>query len=84
MTLLFKYFVCFDDDGDIKSLCIDKKNIDKCDKSCQEYIIKLMPIERNNKNDYEMLSSKVEDLLGTVKKFDNELDKTLRKIKRRK
>ena len=77
--MIFKYFVEFDNDGEIKALYRDKV------KGAKEYIVKLIPIERSEKElsglDKKVLKSAEEVLKGT-KKFRREIDKVTRDLRR--
>jgi len=77
--MIFKYFVKFDEDGEIEALHKDKQ------KGCKEYIVKLIPIERSEKElqklDDNVLKS-AEDVLRGTKKFRREIDKLNRDLRR--
>ena len=77
--MIFKYFVEFDKDGEIKALHKDKV------KGAKEYIVKLIPIERSEKELEELgknaLQSAEEVLKGT-KKFRREIDRLTREARR--
>lgn len=47
--LLFKYWIEFDDDGEIKNCYKDKP---ESVKDCKEYIVKLVPIDRDRESLY--------------------------------
>ena len=83
MSLSFKYWVEFDDEGDIKELHKSKYS---CESECKEYLVKLIPIERDITDDAEKMSREVEresnKLRGAIKKFDTELTRTLKEMKR--
>lgn len=87
MSLIFKYWVEFDDEGDIKALHKSKYN---CDSKCKEYLVKLLPIKRDKTEELtknlDKLSNEVDQNVGklntNIKKFNTELDKTVRSMKR--
>lgn len=78
-SLSFKYWVEFDDDGEIKAFY---KNKYDCELPCKEYIVKLIPIQRN-------VAKELEDSVGNVaktiensaKKLDTEFKKVIRNVK---
>jgi len=84
MSLSFKYWVEFDEDGGIKALHRSKY---KCENECAEYVVKLIPIERNEvvekldkiAKDVEVKANKVK---GRMKRFETELDKTMKAVKK--
>jgi len=79
--MLFKYFVEFDDIGEIKKF---SKSKEEC-KDCKEYIVKLMLIDRR-REDAEQVADKfgkaADKLLSNAKKFDTELNKVLKGLRR--
>ena len=81
--MLFKYFIEFDDLGEIKTFYKSKKGC----KNCKEYIVKLIPIDRK----YEELEQEISKfgksankLFSNTKKFDTELNKMLKDLRRKK
>lgn len=84
--MLFKYFIEFDDDGEIKSLY---KSQAEC-KNCKEYLVKLIPIDRQLEDDIkkklEQENSNIENLLKDIssgrRKLETELNKTLKSLRR--
>ena len=80
--MLFKYFIEFDDDGEIKNFFKSEK---EC-KGCKEYVVKLIPIDRKmeqaKKFNNELEKAK-EKILKNMKKFDTELNKTIKDLKRK-
>lgn len=79
--MLFKYFIEFDGDGEIKNFY---KSKNEC-KGCKEYLVKLISIDRKiekiEKFDNE-LEKATEKVLRDMKKFDTELNKTVRNLRR--
>jgi len=71
--LLFKYWVEFDDEGEIKK-CHKEKPKDI--KNCKEYLVKLIPIDRSKEILYR--SDKFEK---DVYKFVNGMEKFGRQLK---
>jgi len=73
--MIFKYFVEFDDDGEIKAL-------HKCKiKGAREYIVKLIPIERSDKG-LQKLDEEILKSAEGAKKFRREIDKVTRDLRR--
>jgi len=80
--MLFKYFIEFDDLGEIKKFHKSKK---ECE-NCKEYIVKLIPVNRKQ----EEMEQKADEfnkaankLLSDTKKFDTELNKMLKDLRRK-
>jgi hypothetical protein len=73
--MIFKYFVEFDDDGEIKALHTDKV------KGAKEYIVKLIPIERSEK-ELSKLGEEMKKSAEGSKKFRREIDKITRDLRR--
>jgi len=79
--MLFKYFIEFDDLGEIKSF---HKSRNEC-KNCREYLVKLIPIDRRQEKVIHKLdefSKAADKLLSNTKKFDTELNKVLKGLRR--
>jgi len=79
--MLFKYFIEFDDLGGIKKFYESKE---KC-KNCKEYIVKLIPIDRKSeelKQEANKFNKAADKLFSGVKKFDTELNKTIKNLRR--
>jgi len=85
IEVLFKYFIEFDDDGEIKNF---HKSKNEC-KNCKEYLVKLIPIDRKLEDDIEKKlkqeTSKIENIMKDVvtdgKKFETEFNKMVKKLK---
>jgi len=80
--MLFKYFIEFDDLGGIKKFCKSKKGC----KDGKEYIVKLIPIDRRQEELKQKAAKfgKIADkLLFDTKKFDTELNKMLKDLRRK-
>lgn len=82
--MIFRYWVRFDENGDISGFSKSKADCE----GCKEYIVKLIPIDRQNedlKASTDRFLETTERTLGGMKKFRTELDKVakdLRRIKR--
>ena len=77
--MIFKYWVEFDDDGEIVELHKSKHD------ECKEYIVKLIPIDRkieelNEKADEFVKSA--EKASQSIKKFRTEFEKTTKDLRR--
>ena len=80
--MLFKYFIDFDDDGEIKNFHKFQK---EC-KNCKEYLVKLIPIDRRQEEmeqKADEFSKAADKLLFDTKKFDTELNKVLKDLRRK-
>jgi hypothetical protein len=87
--MMFRYWIEFDAEGDIKSL---HKSKYECPVPCEEFIVKLIPIDRQ----HEELEEKIDELnkgsdefLAAAKKatkeadkFKTEFQKTVRELRR--
>jgi len=85
--MIYKYWIEFDEEGDIKSFHKSKK---ECKNECQEFIVKLIPIDRSEKleevaNEFhkgvEAFSKDIKDFTKVSKKVSTELGKIINKIK---
>jgi len=78
--MLFKYWVEFDDNGDIIALHKDKHSCPRC----KEFIVKLIPITRSEciTNDDQKLDELISVVDAKTRKFSMELDKLDKTIKR--
>jgi len=78
-SLSFKYWVEFDEDGEIKSL---HKSKYVCTSPCEEYIVKLIPIQRDVTKEVEKaLKKTVKTIETSTKKLDTEFKKVLKDVK---
>ena len=80
--MLFKYFVEFDDDGEIKNFYKFQK---EC-KNCKEYLVKLIPIDRSQEKlerEADKFNKAADKLLSDTKKFDTELNKMIKDLRRK-
>jgi len=87
--MVFRYWIEFDDNGDIKA-CHRSKY--ECPVPCEEFIVKLTPINRNTE-DLEQrlkeLDKESDEFLAATKKmtkesdkFRSEFQKTIRELRR--
>lgn len=84
--MLFKYFIEFDDDGEIKNFHISKN---EC-KDCKEYLVKLIQIDRKLESGAEKKlkqeASKIENIMKGVladgKKLETEFNKMIKDLRR--
>lgn len=84
--MLFKYFVEFDEEGEIKNFY---KSKNEC-KGCKEYLVKLIPIDRKQTNEatkeLEQQLTKMDniavELLKKGKKLNTEFDKVVKDLRR--
>jgi hypothetical protein len=78
-SLNYKYWVEFDEEGEIKSLHRSKYD---CKSPCKEYIVKLIPIKRNTE---EELADSIEKFSNTLikksKVLDTEFKKAIKTVK---
>ena len=83
--MLFKYFIEFDEDGEIKNFY---KSKNECG-NCKEYLVKLIPIDRKLEDGIEKKlkqeASKIENIMKDVvadgRKFETEFNKMVKKLK---
>jgi len=73
--MIFRYWVQFDDEGEIESLNLDKQ------KGCEEYIVKLIPIDRVQESTEELEKSIMESK-HQFKKFKTEVEKVTKGLRR--
>ena len=87
-----KVFVCFDNDGNIEEICLDKRDCDFTEEEypCDEFIMKLIPIKREHVIDtgdfrktIKSLEKSSEDFGRKMKKEVKELEKNIKKLKLR-
>ena len=79
-SLSFKYWIEFDEDGDIKSFHKNKYN---CEALCEEYVVKLIPIKRDITKELEDSVEKVAKTIKTnAKKLDTEFKRVLKDAKK--
>ena len=77
--MIFKYWVEFDEDGEIKAL-------HKSDhKDCKEYIVKLIPIDRKNEEltkNADKATESAKRVVAGIKKLDTEVHKAIKDLRR--
>lgn len=77
--MIFRYWVEFDGEGEIKSLHRSKEP------NCKEYIVKLIPIDRQKEKLDEQANKLVKDIEGAsrgTKKLSTELEKLIKQARR--
>ena len=80
--MIFKYWVEFDEDGEIKALHASKY---KCETECKEYIVKLIPIDRKNEElskTAEKAATSARRVVSEIKKLDTEVHKAVKDLRR--
>jgi hypothetical protein len=80
--MIFKYWVEFDSAGEIKAFYKSKS---ECESPCKEYVVKLIPIDRNTERlikDMDQTAEAVEKAAKGFKKLDTEVNKTIRELRR--
>ena len=80
--MLFKYFIEFNNDGEIKSFHESRKGC----KNCKEYLVKLIPVDRKQEDleqKVDKFSEVADNLLLDIKKFDTELNRMLKGLRRK-
>ena len=77
--LTYKYWIEFDENGEIKAFHKSKYD---CENSCNEYIVKLIPIKRNVTEEFEKSADKLTKTIDkTTKIFNTEFSKLLKDLK---
>ncbi len=74
-VVIFRYWVEFDDEGEIKSLHKSNKE------GCKEYIVKLITIDRMQEA-HEELEKSILESKYKFKKFSTELEKAAKDLRR--
>ena len=80
--MIFKYWIEFDEDGEIKAFYKSKY---ECEVLCKEYIVKLIPIDRKNEELTESADEAVrsaKQVVKGVKKLDTEVHKAIKDLRR--
>lgn len=80
--MLFKYWIEFDKDGEIKTF---HKSKYKCGTSCKEYIVKLIPIDRKNEElvkSADKAAASTKRVVSEIKKLDTEVHKAVKDLRR--
>lgn len=78
---MFKYFVKFDEQGEIGCFCKEKPS--DCFEECKEYLIKLIPINRQDStNEFtksaDMFVEQTNKLTSEIKKVRNKLRRSFK------
>jgi len=79
--MLFKYFIEFDDDGEIKKFYKSRKDC----KDCKEYLVKLIPVDREAeelKQKLDKNNKAMEEIFKGNKKLETELNKVIKDLRR--
>lgn len=86
--MVFKVFVCFNENDEIVKICSDKRDCDSTGSQCEEYIMKLIPIDRGFNTDPAEYTQTLKELEQSTKRFANrmkretkELEKSIKKFK---
>ena len=80
--MIFKYWVVFDEDGEIKEL---HKSKNACGTACKEYIVKLIPISRKNEElakSADKTAESAKRFVSGIKKLDTEVHKAIKDLRR--
>lgn len=80
--MFFKYWIEFDEDGEIKSFY---KSKNECESPCREYIVKLIPIDRSKgklSENIDKTTKAAEDLAKNIRKLDTEINKASKELRR--
>lgn len=78
-SLTFKYWIEFDDEGEIKAF---HKTKYECENPSEEFIVKLIPIKRDVFKDVEQSADKLNKVLEQqTKKLNTEFNKVLKDLK---
>ena len=80
--MIFKYWVEFDDDGEIKVLYKSKS---ECKVPCKEYVVKLIPIDRKNEELTESADEAAKSakrIVKGIKRLDTEVHKAIKDLRR--
>jgi len=74
--MVFKYFVAFDANGEMRCFCKSKRKCEEKHKEkCKEYIIKLSVIDRNKESEISISNldiSKINKLGSSMNKFSKD------------
>jgi hypothetical protein len=80
--MIFKYWVEFDEDGEIKALHKFKSG---CETACKEYVVKLIPISRKNEElvkNADKAAEAAKRIVKGIKKLDIEVHKAVKDLRR--
>ena len=79
--MIRKVWVCFDEDDNIENVCDGERDPDCLSKDCEQYIMKLIPINR----EMTELEEEVKEVVKSTKEFDEVVkgfERSTRKLKR--
>lgn len=72
--MIFKYYVSFDDEGEIGCFCKSKAKCKNKDKNnCKEYIVKLTEIYRTPSQNIDIKDLNIDKLNKSITGFSNQL-----------
>lgn len=80
--MIFKYWIEFDEEGEIKAF---HKSKYECKAPCKEYVVKLIPINRKNEEltkSADEAAKSAKRVVKGIKKLDSEISKTLKDLRR--
>ena len=80
--MIFKYWIEFDEDGEIKALHKFKY---ECETPCKEYVVKLIPIDRKNEELTESADEAAKSakrIVKGIKRLDTEVHKAIKDLRR--
>ncbi|MCK4975605.1 MAG: hypothetical protein KAS36_01585 [Anaerolineales bacterium] len=79
-----KVFACFDDDGEIRDICLDKRDCDFTEEEypCEEFIMKLIPIKRKLSVDTSDLHKTIKTLEKSSEKFARKMNKEVKELEK--
>ena len=80
--MILKYWVEFDEEGEIKALHKFKSG---CETVCKEYIVKLIPISRKNEElakNADRAAESAKRIVSGIKKLDTEIHKAVKDLRR--
>jgi hypothetical protein len=80
--MIFKYWIEFDEEGEIKAFYKSKY---ECKVPCKEYVVKLIPIDRKNEELTKNAAKAAESakrIVSGIKKLDTEVHKAIKDLRR--
>jgi len=80
--MLFKYWIDFDGDGEIKTFYKSKSD---CKVPCKEYIVKLIPVDRKNEElieNIDQTTKAAQEAVKGIKKLETEVHKAIKDLRR--
>ena len=76
-----KVWVCFDEDDHILEVCDGERDPDCLAKDCDQYVMKLIPIQRDE-GELEDKANELKKSLKELDAIDKEFDKSFRRLKK--